>query len=94
MGFDPGGDTELNTLLRKSDYDTKILRCGAVPGLTPGTVMSPPTYVMISAPRSQGNGADAPSFCLDDKNGIEQYGAAEWRTRCRRWCDRERTLAR
>jgi hypothetical protein len=79
LGLDPAGDSELNTLLRESDYDTKILRCGSVQGVRPGTLMAPPSYVIIAVPRSQGNAADAPAFCLDDKNGIERYGPLEWR---------------
>jgi hypothetical protein len=79
VGFDPGGDTELNTLFRESDYDTKIVRCGQVPGIAPGVLMSPPMYLVISVPRSAGNSADAPSFCLDQTNGIEQYADVQWR---------------
>jgi Domain of unknown function (DUF4190) len=79
VGFDPGGDTELNTLLRESDYDTKFFRCGSVPGVTPGTLLVPPMYLIISVPRSAGNPADAPEFCLDQANGIEQYNNEQWR---------------
>ena len=79
VGFDPGGDTELNTLFRESDYDTKFFRCGLVPGVTPGTLLQPPMYLVISVPRSAGNPADAPAFCLDHVNGIEQYNDEEWR---------------
>ena len=79
VGFDPGGDTELNTLFRESDYDTKFIRCGEVPGITPGTLLSPPMYLIISVPKSSGNTADAPVFCLDQANGIEQYNNEQWR---------------
>jgi uncharacterized protein DUF4190 len=79
VGFDPGADTELNTLFRESDYDTKFIRCGSIPGVTPGELLVPPMYLIISVPRSQGNPVDAPSFCLDQVNGIEQYNNDEWR---------------
>jgi hypothetical protein len=79
VGFDPGGDTELNTLFRESDYDTKFFRCGSVPAAAPGTLLLPPMYLIISVPRSAGNRADAPAFCLDEVNGIEQYNEGEWR---------------
>jgi Domain of unknown function (DUF4190) len=79
VGFDPGGDTELNTLFRESDYDTKFFRCGLVPGVAPGTPLAPPMYLIISVPRSAGNPADAPAFCLDQANGIEQYNDEQWR---------------
>jgi hypothetical protein len=79
VGFDPGGDTALNALFRESDYDTKFMGCGQVPGLTPGTLMYPPMYRIISVPRSAGNSPDAPAFCLDQANGIEQYNDAQWR---------------
>lgn len=79
VGFDPGGDTELNTLFRESDYDTKFFRCGVVPGVAPGTLLLPPMYLIISVPRSAGNPADAPAFCLDQVNGIEQYNDEQWR---------------
>ncbi len=79
VGFDAGGDTELNTLLRESDYDTKFIRCGQVPGVRPGTLMYPPMYLIVSVPRSAGNTADAPVFCMDQLNGIEQYTSEEWR---------------
>jgi hypothetical protein len=79
VGFDPGGDTELNTLFRESDYDTKFFRCGLVPGAAPGTLIAPPMYLIISVPRSAGNPADAPEFCLDQVNGIEQYNDEQWR---------------
>jgi hypothetical protein len=79
VGFDPGGDTELNTLFRESDYDTKFFGCGSVPGVTPGTLLVPPMYLIISVPRSSGNPADAPAFCLDPVNGIEQYNNEQWR---------------
>jgi uncharacterized protein DUF4190 len=79
VGFDPGGDTELNTLFRESDYDTKFIRCGSVPGVTAGTLLVPPMYLIISVPRSAGNPVDAPAFCLDQVNGIEQYNNEQWR---------------
>lgn len=79
VGFDPGGDTVLNTLLRESDYDTKFFRCGSVPGAAPGTLLLSPMYLIISVPRSAGNPADAPAFCLDQANGIEQYNDEQWR---------------
>jgi hypothetical protein len=79
VGFDPGGDTELNTLFRESDYDTKFFGCGSPPGVTPGTLQVPPMYLVISVPRSAGNLADAPAFCLDQANGIEQYNNEQWR---------------
>jgi hypothetical protein len=79
VGFDPARDTELNTLLRESDYDTKFIRCGQVPGITPGTLVYPPMYLIVSVPRSAGNTADAPVFCMDQLNGIEQYTSEEWR---------------
>jgi Domain of unknown function (DUF4190) len=78
VGFDPGGDTELDILFRESDYDTKFIRCGQLPGLTPGATMIPPMYLIISVPRSAGNTADAPVFCLDQANGIEQYNNEQW----------------
>jgi hypothetical protein len=79
VGFDPGGDTQLNILFRESDYDTKFIRCGSVPGVTPGTLLVPPMYLIISLPRSEGNPVDAPAFCLDQVNGIEQYNNEQWR---------------
>jgi hypothetical protein len=79
VGFDPGRDTELNALFRESDYDTKFFRCGSVPGVIPGTVLVPPMYLIISVPRSAGNPVDAPAFCLDQANGIEQYNNEQWR---------------
>jgi hypothetical protein len=79
VGFDPGGDAELNTLFRESDYDTKFFGCGSPPGVTPGTPQLPPMYLVISVPRSAGNPADAPAFCLDQVNGIEQYNNEKWR---------------
>jgi hypothetical protein len=79
VGFDPGGDTPLNMLFRESDYDTKFFRCGLVPGAAPGTLLLPPMYLIISVPRSAGNPADAPAFCLDQVNGIERYDDEEWR---------------
>jgi Domain of unknown function (DUF4190) len=79
VGFDPGGDTELNTLFRESDYDTKFFGCGSVPGVTLGTLLVPPMYLIISVPRSAGNPADAPAFCLDSVNGIERYNNEQWR---------------
>jgi hypothetical protein len=78
VGFDPGGDTPLNALFRESDYDTKFFRCGLVPGAAPETVAAP-MYLIISVPRSAGNPVDAPAFCLDQANGIEQYDDHEWR---------------
>jgi hypothetical protein len=79
VGFDPGGDTELNTLFRESDYDTKFFRCGSIPASAPGTLLLPPMYLVISVPRSAGNPADAPVFCLDQVNGIERYTNDQWR---------------
>jgi hypothetical protein len=79
VGFDPGGDTELDTLFRESDYDTKFFRCGSVLGPTPPTLLVPPMYLVVSVPRSGGNPVDAPAFCLDPVNGIEQYHNEEWR---------------
>jgi Domain of unknown function (DUF4190) len=79
VGFDPAGNTELDTLLRESDYETKFIRCGSVPGVTPGTVQVPPMYLITSVPRSAGNPEDAPVFCLDQANGIEQYTSGQWR---------------
>jgi hypothetical protein len=79
VGYDPGGNTELNTLLRESDYDTKFIRCGQVPGVTPGTLMYPSMYLILSVPRSAGNTADAPVFCMDQVSGIEQYTPEESR---------------
>jgi hypothetical protein len=79
LGFDPGGNTELDALFRESDYDTKFFGCGSVPGVTPGTLLVPPMYLIISVPRSAGNPADAPAFCLDPVNGIEQYNNEQWR---------------
>jgi hypothetical protein len=64
VGFDPGGNTELGTLMRESDYDSKFIRCSQING---------PNYVVLSVPRSGGNPADAPVFCLDQANGIEKY---------------------
>jgi hypothetical protein len=64
VGFDPAGNTELGTLMRESDYDTKFIRCSQING---------PNYVVLSVPRSGGNPADAPVFCLDQANGIEKY---------------------
>jgi hypothetical protein len=70
VGFDPGGNTELGTLMRESDYDTKFIRCSQING---------PNYVVLSVPRSGGNPADAPVFCLDQVNGIEKYTTEESR---------------
>jgi hypothetical protein len=78
VGFDPGSATELNTLLRESDYDTKFMRCGPVPASTADPAGGP-MYVAISVPRSAGNPADAPVFCLDPLNGIEEYSTEQWR---------------
>jgi hypothetical protein len=64
VGFDPVGNSELSTLMRESDYDTKFIRCGRI---------SAPIYLVLSVPRSAGNPADAPVFCLDQANGIEKY---------------------
>ena len=50
--------------MRESDYDTKFIRCGRI---------SAPIYLVLSVPRSAGNPADAPVFCLDQANGIEKY---------------------
>ena len=64
VGFDPAGNTELGTLMRESDYDTKFIRCSQISG---------PNYLVLSVPRSAGNPANAPVFCLDQVNGIEKY---------------------
>lgn len=64
VGFDPVGNSELSTLMRESDYDTKFIRCGRI---------SAPIYLVLSVPRSAGNPAEAPVFCLDQANGIEKY---------------------
>jgi hypothetical protein len=70
VGFDPGGNSELSTLMRESDYDTKFIRCGRI---------NAPIYLVLSVPRSAGNPADAPVFCLDQANGIEKYTAEQAR---------------
>jgi len=76
LGFDPGADTELGTLFRESHYDTKFIRCGSIPGTIPGSELSP-MYVIVSIPRSEGNGPEAPVFCLDQVNGIERYSSGQ-----------------
>lgn len=76
VGWDPGADTELDALLRESHYDTKFIRCGSIPA-TASTPATGPMYVMLSIPRSEGNGAESPVFCLDSTNGIERYSSAQ-----------------
>jgi hypothetical protein len=72
VGKDANSQTELDTLLVQSHYDSKFIACGQIPGAVPGT-SSPPFYLVLSVPRSDGNGPEAPVFCLDHVNGIERY---------------------
>lgn len=76
VGHDGSSQTELDTLIVQSRYDTKFMGCGKIPGTVPGT-SSPPIYRILSIPRSEGNGPEAPVFCLDQVNGIEQYSSAQ-----------------
>lgn len=70
VGFDPGGNTELGTLIRESDYDTKFIRCSRINGQS---------YLVLSVPRSSGNPTGVPVFCLDQANGIEKYTSEQSR---------------
>jgi Domain of unknown function (DUF4190) len=72
VGKDANSQTELDALLVQSHYDSKFISCGQIPGAVPGT-SSPPFYLVLSVPRSDGNGPEAPVFCLDHANGIERY---------------------
>ena len=64
LGLDSLDDTEWKSLLVDSDYDIKILRCSLING---------PNYVVLAIPRSDGNLADAITYCLDQANGIGSY---------------------
>jgi Domain of unknown function (DUF4190) len=76
VGHDASGQTGLDTLLVQSHYNMTFNRCGRIPGTVPGT-SSPPFYMVLSVPRSDGNGPEAPVFCLDQVNGIERYSSAQ-----------------
>lgn len=76
VGHDASGQTGLDTLLVQSHYNMTFNGCGRIPGTVPGT-SSPPFYMVLSVPRSDGNGPEAPVFCLDQVNGIEQYSSAQ-----------------
>lgn len=78
VGHDVDGQTALNTLLVQSHYDTTFNGCGKIPGTVPDT-SSPPFYRVVSVPRSEGNGPEAPVFCMDQVNGIEHYSTAQSR---------------
>jgi Domain of unknown function (DUF4190) len=69
-GLDSIDDTEWKSLVVNSDYDIKILRCSLING---------PNYVVLAIPRSDGNPADAPVYCLDPANGIESYNTEQAR---------------
>ncbi len=64
LGLDSTDHGEWRSLLVDADYDIKILRCSLING---------PNYVVLAIPRSDGNPADAPIYCLDQANGIESY---------------------
>jgi len=70
------GQTGLDTLLVQSHYNMTFNGCGRIPGTVPGT-SSPPFYMVLSVPRSDGNGPEAPVFCLDQVNGVERYSSAQ-----------------
>ena len=76
VGNDATGQTGLDTLLVQSHYNMTFNGCGRIPGTVPGT-SSPPFYMVLSVPRSDGNGPEAPVFCLDQVNGIERYSSAQ-----------------
>jgi len=76
VGHDASGQTGLDTLLVQSHYSMTFNGCGRIPGTVPGT-SSPPIYRILSVPRSDGNGPEAPVFCLDQVNGIERYSNAQ-----------------
>jgi len=76
VGHDVSSQTELDTLLVQSHYDSKFIACGKIPGSVPGT-SSPPFYLVLSVPRSEGNSPEAPVFCLDHVNGVERYSSAQ-----------------
>lgn len=76
VGHDASGQTGLDTLLVQSHYNMTFNRCGRIPGTVPGA-SSPPFYVVLSVPRSDGNGPEAPVFCLDQVNGIERYSTTQ-----------------
>jgi hypothetical protein len=52
------------SLIRESDYDVRILRCSP---------LGAPSYVVLAIPRSEGNHAEAATYCLDPAHGIESY---------------------
>jgi hypothetical protein len=69
LGLDVA-ERDWRSLLMNSDYDIKILRCPLING---------PNYVVLAIPRSSGNPADAPTYCLDQVNGIERYDTGQAR---------------
>lgn len=72
-GNDRSQWSELDTLSAQSHYDSKFFGCGQVPLAVPGTQF----YRILFTPESEGNGPEAPNFCLDQSDGIVQYSAAE-----------------
>src|SRR5258708_39867624 len=76
VGRDECDEGGYDTRVEHSDNITAYTRWGGLQAAIPNRG-PPPFYMVLSVPRSDGNGPEAPVFCLDQVNGIERYLSAQ-----------------